>query len=151
MTAELVAPCRPEELFAWVEDLDRYPRFIGIVARAVRLDGDGEGGSEADAWAVDLRGQLGPLARSKRLRMVRTRHEAPHAVEFRRVELDGRHHSAWTMSADVAEHPEGASVVMALRYDGKLFGPLVERVLRDEIGRSRDRLRTLVAGGAPPA
>lgn len=142
LDATLVAPCSPEHLFTWVEDLQRYPEWLEIVTRAEPL-GDG-------AWAVDLRGRLGPLARSKRLRMVRSRHDLPRAVRFERSEVDGRDHSPWVLEADVAPHAEGSVLTMRLHYGGGLFGPVLERVLRDEIERSRLRLLARVSDPAGP-
>lgn len=139
LVATLVAPCPPGELFSWVDDLTRYPAWLEIVTRAEPA-GD-------DAWAVDLRGRLGPLARSKRLRMVRSRHEAPTGVTFERAELDGRHHSPWTLDVDVADHRDGSELEMRLHYGGALFGPVLERLLRDEVEQSRTRLLALVTGG----
>ena len=142
LDATLVAPCSPEHLFTWVEDLRRYPEWLEIVTRAEPLE-DG-------AWAVDLRGRLGPLARSKRLRMVRARHQVPSAVRFERAELDGRDHSPWVLEADVAPLGDGAELTMRLHYGGGLFGPVLERVLREEIERSRLRLLDRVSGPADP-
>lgn len=142
LDATLVAPCSPEHLFTWVEDLRRYPEWLEIVTRAEPLE-DG-------AWAVDLRGRLGPLARSKRLRMVRARHQVPSSVRFERAELDGRDHSPWVLEADVAPHGDGAELTMRLHYGGGLFGPVLERVLREEIERSRLRLLARVSGPADP-
>jgi hypothetical protein len=135
--AELSAPCTPEVLFGWVRDLDRYPAWLEIVTRAQPAD---EG-----AWAVDLRGRIGPLARTKRLRMVRTELDEPHRVVFERAEVDGRDHSPWTLTAQVDAEGDGAHLAMRLHYGGGLFEPLIERVLRDEIERSRLRLLGLVA------
>ncbi|HEX7443496.1 MAG TPA: hypothetical protein VF320_06400, partial [Acidimicrobiales bacterium] len=71
VTADLDAPCTVSVLFASVDDLGTYPAWLEIVERAeataTHPDDDGDA-----AWLVDLRGRLGPLARSKRLRMVRT-------------------------------------------------------------------------------
>lgn len=143
LTATLVAPCPTVELFAWVEDLERYPQWLEIVTRVEPATGDD------GAWAVDLRGRLGPLARSKRLRMVRSRFVAPAGVTFERAELDGRNHSPWVLEADVADHAEGSELRMRLHYGGSLFGPVLERVLRDEVERSRHRLLALVSGPDP--
>ncbi|CAN5121852.1 hypothetical protein BH20ACT3_BH20ACT3_16310 [soil metagenome] len=139
VVAELVAPCPTEDLFAWVDDLGRYPRWLEIVTRAERLDEAGEA-----AWAVVLSGRLGPLARSKRLRMVRSRY-TPMAVSFERRELDGRDHSPWVLDAEVSPHVDGSQLRMRLHYGGGLFGPVLERVLRDEIEGSRQRLVDLVS------
>ena len=143
IVADLDAACSPGELFGWVEDLTRYPQWLEIVTRAEPMEDDGN----EPAWAVDLRGRMGPLARSKRLRMVRTGHDVPHHVVFERAELDGRNHSPWMLRAEVlegAKDPEGSTLRMTLTYGGGLFGPVLERVLRDEIERSRARLLALV-------
>lgn len=144
MTAELVAPCAPEALFGWVDDLERYPDWLEIVPRAVAAEA--AAGDPGPAWAVDLRGRLGPFARSKRLRMVRTAHEPPHRVAFDRRERDGRQHSPWTLRAEVVPVPEGSRLTVHLHYGGNLLGPVVERLLADEITRSRTRLIERVAG-----
>lgn len=130
--ATLDAPVPPEGVFPWVDDLTRYPSWLDIVPRA-EPTGDG-------AWLVDLRGRLGPLARSKRLRMVRTTCDAPTAVRFERDEQDGRSHSPWVLDAAIEAVGDGCRLTMHLHYGGALFGPVIERLLRDEIERSRPRL-----------
>ena len=133
----------PEVVFALVEDLARYPSWTDLVSRAEPEP------AKADAratWAVDLRGTVGPLARSKRLRMARTHHEPPAEVVFERAEADGRSHASWTLCVEVAE-VEGASLVtMSFRYGGGLWGPVVERLLGNEIERSKPRLAALAEG-----
>lgn len=140
LEAELVAPCAPEALYGLVDDLSNYPRWMGIVTRAELLDEDLQG---PPAWAVDLRARLGPLARSKRLRMVRTVHDGAR-VRFERAEHDGRTHSPWVLAVDVESVDGGSRLTMNLHYGGGLFGPMLERLLRDEIERSRTRLLALV-------
>jgi hypothetical protein len=147
VTATLDAPCAPDELFVWVGDLGRYPQWLDIVPVAVASEAAPEDGGPA--WTVDLRGRLGPFARSKRLRMVRTSSEPPRAVRFERRERDGRSHSAWVLAADVEPSGDGSRLTMHLHYGGSLWGPLLERLLGDEIERSRPRLLACVAG-APP-
>ena len=147
VTADLVAPCEPEALFEWVDDLERYPGWLDIVPRAVPVDPHPD--DPGPAWSVDLRGRLGPFARSKRLRMVRTRHDRPREVRFERLEHDGRQHSPWTLQATVTPAPDGQDgsvLTMRMHYGGSLVGPVVERLLADEIRRSKPRLLTLLAG-----
>ena len=135
VTATLDAPCPPDVLFAWVSDLGRYPEWLDIVPRAVPLD------DSDSAWSVDLRARLGPFARSKRLRMERTVcDEDAGRARFERVEHDGRSHSPWVLTADVSETSDGSRLTMHLHYGGGLFGPVVERLLSEEIERSRPRL-----------
>ena len=143
VTTDLEAPCTPDELFAWVDDLGRYPEWLDIVPRAEPVAGHAD--DPGPAWSVDLRGRLGPLARSKRLRMVRTALE-PGRVRFERVEHDGRRHSPWVLDAAVDEVEGGSRLRVHLHYGGSLVGPLIERLLADEITRSRPRLLALVAG-----
>ena len=141
VTAELDAPCAPEVLFEVVEDLGRYPQWLDIVPRAVPEEGRGD----EPEWTVDLRGRLGPFARSKRLRMVRTTHDVPARVVFERRELDGREHSPWVLSAEVAPTGDsGSRLTMHLHYGGGLWGPVLERLLRDEIESSKPRLLALL-------
>lgn len=149
--AELVAPCSPDRLFEQIDDLSRYPDWLSIVPRAVRVEGDGgpDASGTEPVWAVDLRGRMGPLARSKRLRMVRTERVRPERVRFERLEVDGRDHSAWVLSARVAEHPDGSHLKMRLHYGGSLFASVLEPLLREEIERSKRRLVDLVSGSDP--
>jgi len=128
---------------AWVDDLSRYPQWLTIVTTAspvAAVDGDA-----GPAWLVDLRGRLGPLARSKRLRMVRTQRTTDRAV-FERREADGKNHSPWVLDATVTATDEGSRLVMHLHYGGSLWGPVLERMLGDEIEESRPRLLACLAG-----
>jgi hypothetical protein len=144
LTADLEAPCPPEALFAQVEDLGRYPPWFAVVRRA-EPDPPRQG-DPGPAWQVDLRARLGPLARSKRLRMVRAGHQPPTAVRFERRELDGRVHSPWVLEATVAPAPAGSRLEVHLHYGGGLFGPVLERLLIDEVERAKPRLLALVSG-----
>lgn len=164
LTEDLVAHCTPDVLFAHVADLATYPSWLAIVERAVpHPPGTGldlsvaattavtapDGGS-SPAWLVDLRGRLGPMARTKRLRMVRTVFAPPRQVRFERVELDGRHHSPWVLDALVSADPLGARLRVHLHYGGAFGGALLGRMLADEVERARPRLAELVATSPPP-
>lgn len=141
----LEAPCTADELFVWVDDLGRYPQWLELVPRAEPATAAAD--DPGPAWTVDLRARLGPLSRSKRLRMVRTAHQppAPGVARFERWEHDGREHSDWVLEARVEAVPDGtSSLAMHLHYSGELFGPVIERLLADAITRSRPRLLDLV-------
>jgi hypothetical protein len=148
VTAELLAPCPPEQLFRWVDDLSRYPDWLDIVPEVAPAEPHPD--DVGPAWLVTLRGRLGPFARAKRLRMVRTAHEPPHTVRFERAEHDGRSHPAWVLRAEVAadgSHASAASpgtpaskLTMWLHYSGSLGGPPVGKLLTDAIEDSRPRL-----------
>ncbi len=137
-----------ERLRPWVSDLDRYPDWLSIVPRAERDASDGSSGAAArPAWAVELRAKLGPLARSKRLRMERTVDDPGH-VRFERAEVDGKDHSAWVLDAQVEAVEGGSRLTMRLHYGGALGGGVLERLLTEEIESSKPRLRALVEGEA---
>lgn len=145
LTVDLVAPVPAAALAAWVQDLAAYPAWLPLVAAADALP-DGR-------WDVELRARFGPLARSKRLRMRRTTLEPGRLAVFERAEDDGRHHAAWVLRAETSDGADGGSVLaMRLHYGGALWGPMLERVLADQIATGRQRLLSLVTSGAvPPA
>ena len=132
------APCPPATLFGIVGDLGSYPRWLDLV-RSVEPRDDG-------TWSVVLAAQLGPLRRSKLLTMARTDHEPDRRVRFERREPDGRDHAAWVLEAEVRATSSGSELTMTLSYDGQWFGPLIERVLTDQINSARPRLLALVTG-----
>ena len=144
VTASLEAPCPPARLFTWVDDLGRYPAWLDIVPRAV--EAPSEDGDVGPAWSVDLRGRLGPFARAKRLRMVRTVHVPDRHARFERVEHDGRQHSPWVLDASIVGDDGGSTLTMQLHYGGRLWMPALDRLLTDEIERSRPRLLACLAG-----
>lgn len=157
VTATLAADVPIDALFDVVADLGTYPEWLDIVGRAEPVEahtGD-DGAPEDAAWLVDLKGQVGPFRRSKRLRMVRASFDDPDAsgrasVRFERRELDGRSHSDWVLSAELTRPAEGAppELRMRLHYGGNLWVPLLDRVLADEIERSRPRLVAFVEARA---
>lgn len=151
VSASVDAAVEAEVLFSVVSDLGTYPDWLDIVGRAKVADpGPGDVAVDADtaanpAWFVDLRAQLGPLRRSKRLRMERTVHEVNSMARFERRELDGRSHSDWVLTATIAEIDPGVRLTMDLHYGGSLWLPALDRVLQQEIRRSSRRLVEMVS------
>ena len=153
LTADLDAPCPPERLFESIDDLGDYPQWLEIVQRAEPTESHPDDDGDA-AWLVDLRGPAsGPLARSKRLRMVRTtlRRTEPGALRAARA----RRAAARRLGARgrVVPDAEVARLEMRLHYGGAFGGPVLERLLGDAIDRSRPALLALVtecgsAGGS---
>ncbi|MFM7064795.1 MAG: SRPBCC family protein, partial [Actinomycetes bacterium] len=133
-----------------VADLGTYADWLDIVRSVEPLPAAPD--DAGPAWSVVLQGQLGPLRRSKRLRMVRTVQGDDGTVRFERSETDGRSHSAWVLSAEVRPSagaaPDGSQLVMRLHYGGSMWMPLLDRLLADEIERSRPRLVEVVGGAA---
>ena len=140
VTASLEARCPARVLFELVDDLSTYPQWNGLVHHAVEEPGGA-------AWDVELRARMGPLARSKRLRMVRTLRDAEtFTVRFERDQADGRNHSPWVLDASIVERDGLSTLTMHLHYGGSLWtGGVLERVLADQITSGRERLRELVS------
>jgi len=94
---------------------------------------------------VEMGASVGPLRRTKRLRMVRRVNEAERIV-FQRRETDGSSDHEWLLTVDlVPDEPElRTNVNVALHYGGTL-PPLVDRILAVEVGRAGPRLVRLVS------
>jgi hypothetical protein len=136
--ASLDAPVDCARLHLAMSDLSAYTQWLDIVYRAER---DSEKTDDDAAWNVQLRGKVGPFARSKNLRMVRTINEAGSRVVFERRELDGRSHAAWVLTANISPKDQGSTVAVHLHYGGTLFtGGVLERLLADQITRGQQRL-----------
>lgn len=156
VNASVDAAVDPASVFAVVSDLGTYPRWLDIVGRAEeteptvgprqRRDGDDASAEANPAWLIDLRAQLGPLRRSKRLRMERTVCDPDSMARFERRELDGRSHSDWILTATISEAPRGTRLTMNLFYGGSLWLPALDKVLQQEIRRSSRRLVAMVEG-----
>lgn len=154
VTAEVRLGAPAERAWRHVADLATYPSWLTIVHR---VEPEAEPDEGRPAWRVELRGRIGPLARSKRLRMVRTEAIEGRSVRFERIERDGRRHAAWVMEARVAPDARADAaggrgdapatlLVVRLRYAGSLGTGLLERALRDEIRSGSERLAAVLAG-----
>jgi carbon monoxide dehydrogenase subunit G len=145
----VVLRATPQDVFEFVDDLGRYPQWMDLVHGVIEacevseVSGTGETGP---SWDVELRAQVGPLARSKRLRMTRTIHEPTRRVVFERSEVDGRRHSPWVLESVLTERgPDETELTMTLTYGGNLWtGAVLERVLDDHVDRGARALRVLV-------
>ncbi len=138
VTATVEASVGVEKLFAAVADLTTYPQWLNIVHQ-VTVEPIGSDGMSA--WLVELRGKVGPFARSKRLRMVQSVCDRPNIVVFERCETDGRKHSPWVLTAQVGTTNVGSNLTVNLHYGGTLFtGGALERLLADQITQGRERL-----------
>ena len=149
-----VTDASPDDLFDVVSDLETYPHWLDVVDSVERTD-------DPDAWIVTLRARVGPFARSKRLRMVRTlltdapsdQQGATSSVRFERSETDGKEHSAWTLAADVTPAVEQADsqaggrseVTLDLQYEGAMWSGMLDGVLDAAADRASKKLQSYVA------
>lgn len=121
----------PDRVATIIGDLATYPHWLDLVTAAAPVAGD----NDPPAWLVTIRAKVGPFARSKKLRMVRTiddHNDGRTHYRFERQELDDRSHSAWTLDASVVSDsggPGNSTVTMDLRYDGGLWTTPLEPIL----------------------
>ena len=124
ISAELSAAA--PRVYEVVSDLTTYPAWLALVGKVER-----EGG---DAWWVTLRAKLGPLTRSKRLRMECTEAAPPGQIRFERREVDGRDHSAWVLEIAIRQvNDHHSELTMDLHYDGGLWTRPLESVLQRQV------------------
>lgn len=147
ITAGLAAA--PDVVYARLAELDGYGEWIDLVSRVEPAPADAA--DTGPAWWVTLRAAVGPFARSKRLRMVRTHAEVPSTLRFERREVDGRRHSPWVLDVTIApgagsdgQASTTSHVEVVLSYDGGLWDPLLDRVLGSNVDSSVPRLQALV-------
>ncbi|MDQ3468980.1 MAG: SRPBCC family protein [Actinomycetota bacterium] len=134
----------PAAVFAHVDVLDRYPPWMRLVHRVEPLPPD----DGRLAWWVELRARVGPFARSKQLRMVRTTVEPARFVRFERIQPDERDHANWILEVALAPAAGGTDVTTRLDYTGSLWtGGVLAHVLDDEIRRGRESLHRVVTVG----
>lgn len=153
LEAALHTPAPPAAVIAYVAELDRYPQWMALVHAASRV-----ADAEIPTWDVELRAKVGPFARSKRLRMVRTEYVegSMTRIVFERREIDGRQHAGWRLEVtirsndaptqDSSPHRSDTHLVMHLHYDGRFFVSVVEAILQQNVDAGRRRLGELLAG-----
>ncbi len=144
----------PEHLYAVLADLATYPNWLAITDR-VEPEPSGSPETldvEGPAWSVTLRARIGPLSRSKRLRMVRTVADGTR-VRFERQELDGRDHSPWVLEARVAgvdDEPYRSEAQLELSYGGSMWSGLLDGVLDSAATNATNKLQDYVATDSAP-
>lgn len=145
-TAHLSSSCA--QAYRLIADLATYPEWLGIVRRAETAAAHPD--DAGPAWTVELGARIGPLWRTKRVRMVRTVADEPAGVRFERVEHDGRSHSAWVLGGSLTGDGDGPGcrLDMHLHYGGARRLPFVDLVLREEIRKAGARLDALLRAGS---
>jgi carbon monoxide dehydrogenase subunit G len=119
----------PSRVLPLVSDLSQYPQWMPIVHSVQDLGNN--------AWSVELRAKLGLLARSKRLRMVRTQC-TDKSVVFERNESDGKVHSPWVLSISITSVDDASDVEMDLSYGGALWSAgILDKVLAHAVDQGK--------------
>ncbi len=140
LEAALQTSATPAAVVVFVAELDTYPQWMSLVHSARRLE------ASEPTWDVELRAKVGPFARSKRLRMVRSEfvEGGRTRIVFDRREVDGRQHAAWRLTITVWSEGTTTHLTMHLHYDGRFFAGVVESILQHEIDAGRTRLAGLL-------
>jgi len=133
----------PNRVFELVADLDRYPEWLDLINEAQRCESAPDDPSD-QAWLITLRARIGPLARSKRLRMVRSILDKPNRARFERSETDGRSHAPWVLDATVQPTPSPGSTIltMDLEYGGRLWSSVLDGILAAQVDSAAQKLET---------
>lgn len=140
ISAHLDSPA--DRVFDVLGDLATYPEWLDIVTRAERTpEMPGDAGP---AWFVTLRARVGPLARAKRLRMVRTLSYPTQRLRFERAEIDGRAHSSWILDVSViGDQP--VDVTVDFHYEGRFWTAPLGAILGAQADNAVPRLQALVS------
>ena len=144
---EIIRGATPEGLFEQVAVLDNYGSWMRLVHGVTPLEPD----HERPAWWVQLRAKVGPLARSKQLRMVRTVFEPVNRVRFDRIQHDDRDHAEWILTAEVGDAMgDGTRLRMHLEYTGELWSAsILGRILSEEVRRGSAALTRVFTAPTP--
>jgi hypothetical protein len=127
-----------EAIMPVVGDLATYPSWLDLVHTADRVE------REDGTYLITLRAKVGPFARSKKLRMVRTE-LTDNSARFERAETDGREHSNWVMSIEATPAATGGSdLEIALAYDGDLWSGPLQLILDAQANKAGRKLDAFV-------
>lgn len=128
-SSSVTVPADASAVLPVVSDLSTYPGWMPLVFSALALSDE--------AWEVELRAKVGIFARSKRLRMVRSHHDAGRIV-FERREADGRRHAPWVLVVTLEGQGPSTTVTMDLSYGGTLWtGGVLDRVLASHVDQGK--------------
>ncbi len=133
----VVLSATPERIYPLITSLDRYPDWMPLVGSATPDPDD------PTAWTVELSARVGPLVRSKQIRMVRVETIENRLAVFERHEIDGRDHAQWVLRAELVPQSETDTLLaMEMTYDGSLWSNAVlGKILDAEVQRGRDGLK----------
>lgn len=147
LTSDLLVDAPPAAVVDVLADLSTYPAWNDLVSSAEAMEELAD--DAGPAWRTTLTAKVGPFARSKQLRFVRTVLETDEAtsattISFSRSEDDDRSHAAWTMECSISPEGTASRVHLTLAYGGSLWVPALGSVLDGAIERSTLRLPAYV-------
>ena len=142
--SSVTLPVTVDAVVPWVSDLQKYREWMPLL-HSVAPDGDV---TAQPAWNVELRAKVGPFARSKRLRMVRSAGVVSAdgaSFTFERQESGAASHSSWVMNVVVSAVAQGTTVSIDLEYGGALWSAgVLDKVLAAQIEEGKKGLLRVV-------
>lgn len=135
-TIEAVVQAETSSVQRVLCELTTYQHWLDLVDHvetAPSVDGD-----SGPAHFVTLIARIGPFARRKRLRMVRS-DSGDDGATFERRETDGREYSSWVLGAH-ARVGDPTIVTMRLAYGGGLWSDVLDGVLESQIAGAAEGL-----------
>lgn len=147
LTSDLLVDAPPAAVVDVLADLSTYPAWNDLVSSAEPLEQLAD--DAGPVWRTTLTAKVGPFARSKQLRFVRSAlntddETSVTTISFSRSEDDDRSHASWTMECSISPEDSSSRVQLTLAYDGGLWVPALGSVLDGAIERSTRRLPSYV-------
>lgn len=136
-------PCAPEVLFAITEDLANISPWLDLLGAAVPASPDPS--DVGPAWDATFVVKLGPLTKTKDVRLVRIEHEPYKSVVYERHEIptEGKDPSKiamWRLTLKVSPTNDGSSLFVNVFYGGDALGDMAEGILTKELNKSKPAL-----------
>lgn len=137
------APCSPEVLFAITEDLANISPWLDLLGDAKPASPDPS--DVGPAWDATFVVKLGPLTKTKDVRLVQIEHEPYKSVVYERHEIptEGKDPSKiamWRLTLKVSPTNEGSSLFVNVFYGGDALGDMAEGILTKELNKSKPAL-----------
>lgn len=141
--ASFEAPCTPELLFSIVEDLGNITPWLDLLGGAEPSPADPA--DTGPAWGATFAIKLGPLTKTKDVRLVRIVHSPQADVVYERheVPVEGRdvaQIAMWRLTMTVSPTDAGSALHVHVFYGGDALGDMAEGILTKELNKSRPAL-----------
>lgn len=137
-TIELNVASSLDNVFTALRDLETYTEWLSFIDSIEKVEIQGEDQS----WIVVLRSQLGPFARMKKLRMVKSSEHLGRSVCFSRSEVDAKEHSSWDLEVSCSSLDDAnTKVALTVSYGGKFWSRPLETAFNSHVEEAKTRLR----------
>ncbi len=141
--ATFEAPCEPELMFSLMEDLENITPWLDLLGGAERTTADPS--DVGPAWDATFAIKLGPLTKTKDVRLVQIVHEPYEKVVYERHELpiegkDASQIAMWRLTMKVSPTDTGSLLYVHVFYGAEALGDMAEGILTKELNKARPAL-----------